>query len=95
MKTKTLATFKSNLFNSTETKDYFINPNCFGDDVAKWLLQELRAKGIKTDKEPGQEDFGWFFDFTLPAQGKFTWFCSLYHLPSKFFTNDNSDNIDF
>jgi hypothetical protein len=63
---RTLVTFKSSAFNTTDSKDYFINPLCFGDDVAKWLISELQAKGIETDKEPRQEDFGWHFDFTLP-----------------------------
>ena len=66
---RTLVTFKSSAFNTTASKDYFINPGCFGDDVAKWFMAELRTKGIETDKEPGQEDFGWYFNFALP-EGK-------------------------
>ncbi len=62
---RTLVTFNSAVFNTTQTKDYFINPGCFGDDVCKWLISEFRAKGIETDKEPGQEDFGWYFNFKM------------------------------
>jgi hypothetical protein len=60
---RTLVTFKSDAFNTSETKDYFINPQCFGDDVAKWLIQELSARGFQADSEPHQEDFGWYLTF--------------------------------
>ncbi len=63
---RTLTTFESSAFNTTEPREYFINPNCFGDDLAKWLLAALRRAGLKADEEPGQEDFGWYFDFTVP-----------------------------
>jgi hypothetical protein len=35
--------------------------------VAKWLIQRLRAAGVETDEEPGQEDFGWYFELKVPA----------------------------
>jgi hypothetical protein len=60
---KTGVFFHSTAFNCTEPRDYFINECCFGDDVARWLIQELKTRGIKTADEPGQEDFGWYFDF--------------------------------
>ncbi|MFB3880335.1 MAG: hypothetical protein ACE149_03680 [Armatimonadota bacterium] len=60
---RTVVTFRSTAFNTTESKDYFINEGCFGDDLAKWLIQELRARGFQIDDEPDQEDFGWYFDF--------------------------------
>ncbi len=60
---RTNVTFKSTAFNTSQVKDYFINDCCFGDDVARWLMRELRAGGIRTDEEPGQEDFGWYFTF--------------------------------
>ena len=47
----------------TQPNDYFINPCCFGDDVAKWLIRELRRQGMEIDEEPGQEDFGWYLNF--------------------------------
>jgi hypothetical protein len=61
---KTIVTFKSAGFNMSEPKPYFINPCCFGDDVAKWLARTLRSQGYRAD-EPGQEDFGWYFGFEL------------------------------
>ena len=55
-------TFVTKLFNTEEEKDYFINPDCFGDDLAKWLLERLdRRKLTKLDAKPGQEDWGWYF----------------------------------
>jgi hypothetical protein len=60
-----VVTFKSSAFNSSEPKEYFINPSCFGDDVAKWLAAELRSKGHEAEEGPGQEDFGWYFRFTV------------------------------
>jgi hypothetical protein len=60
-------TFRSSAFNTSEHRDYFINECCFGDDLAKWLMTRLQKVGIETDPEPGQEDFGWYFDFSVPA----------------------------
>jgi hypothetical protein len=62
-KVRTVVTFESTAFNMAEPKDYFINPCCFGDDLAKWLIDELRKQGLETDDEPGQEDFGWYLNF--------------------------------
>ncbi len=62
---RTIVTFKSTAFNMTEPRDYFINPCCFGDDVAKWLIGELRNRGVQTDDNPGQEDFGWYLNFQV------------------------------
>jgi hypothetical protein len=61
------ATYRSSAFNTSEPKPYFINPCCFGDDLARWMIARLRAAGIPTDAEPGQEDFGWYFCFEVPA----------------------------
>jgi hypothetical protein len=64
-KLKTVVTFKSSAFNMSEQREYFINPDCFGDDVAKWLIEQLRCKGYQADEVPGQEDFGWYLTFTV------------------------------
>jgi hypothetical protein len=61
------ATFRSSAFNTSEAKPYFINPCCFGDDLARWMMVRLRAAGVKTDEQPGQEDFGWYFNFETSA----------------------------
>jgi len=63
----TEVTFQSDGFNTSESRPYFINPECYGDDLAKWMMERLRATGYKTADEPGQEDFGWYFDFEVPA----------------------------
>ena len=62
---KTIFQFRSRKFNCTVPRDYFINPNCYGDDVAEWLIQRLSEVGISSTGEPGQEDFGWFFTFVV------------------------------
>ena len=53
--------FRSTKFNTTEVKDYFINDICFGDDLANWLFEELKKRGLKAI-EPWQEDWGWQFE---------------------------------
>jgi len=57
--------FKSLAFNCTESRDNFVNPGSFGDDVALWLIGELKARGVETSGDPGQEDYGWFFRFRI------------------------------
>jgi len=58
-------TFKSDAFNTSVQKDYFINAGCYGDDLANWIISELQKRGIGTDHRPGQEDFGWYLDFKV------------------------------
>jgi hypothetical protein len=53
--------FSSDRFNLSEPKDYFINDCCYGDDVARWLGEQLQLRGW-TVAEPDQEDWGWYFD---------------------------------
>jgi hypothetical protein len=65
---RTIVTFNSTAFNMAKPKDYFINPCCFGDDVAKWVINELRKQGVKADEQPGQEDFGWYLNFEIAGQ---------------------------
>jgi hypothetical protein len=62
---RTVVTFESTAFNTAEPKEYFINPRCFGDDVGKWVIGELRKQGVKTDEKLGQEDFGWYLNFEV------------------------------
>ena len=59
----TLVTFLSTAFNTSEPKKYFINPRCFGDDVANWLMNELTQRDASLDPSIGQEDFGWYVRF--------------------------------
>jgi len=65
---KTVAVFESQAFNQTEPKESFINPCCFGDDLALWLMGELEQHGVDVSDEPGQEDFGWYFEFTTGGE---------------------------
>jgi hypothetical protein len=58
-------TFRASGFNTSQPREHFINPDCYGDDVAAWLIEGLRARGVDVDAEPGQEDFGWFVRFRI------------------------------
>jgi hypothetical protein len=51
--------FETDRFNVSEVKEHFINPCCFGEDLAGWLRQALTEKEITT-WAPGQEDWGWY-----------------------------------
>lgn len=62
-----MVAFRSDAFNRTDPKDYFINECCFGDDVGKWLIRELKGRGIDVEPEPDQEDWGWYI--TCRADG--------------------------
>ena len=62
---RTHVTFATTLFNAEDVKDYFINPRCFGDDCAQWLIDRLVSQGSeKVDERPTQEDWGWLFSVT-------------------------------
>ncbi len=60
-----IVTWRSTAFNTAQPQPYFINPGCFGDDAARWLIARLHAMGIDADAAPDQEDFGWFFEFRI------------------------------
>ena len=51
--------FETNRFNVSQVKEHFINPCCFGEDVAQWLREKLAEKGAVTSSS-GQEDWGWY-----------------------------------
>ena len=53
--------FETNRFNLSEVKAHFINPCCFGEDLASWLRSKLIEKGMEMT-EPGQEDWGWYIE---------------------------------
>ena len=65
MPMKTVFQFHSTSFNTKVPRDYFINPNCFGDDVARWMIEKLRQLGITTATTPEQEDFGWYLKYSI------------------------------
>jgi hypothetical protein len=62
---RTIVTFTTSRFNTSVNHDYFINEGCFGDDLAKWLIEKLARAGFQTADSPGQEDFGWYLTFTV------------------------------
>ena len=66
---RTVVTFQSGVFNTTERRPYVINDACYGDDVARWIISELNLRGIPSDPEPGQEDFGWYVTYR-PGQAE-------------------------
>ena len=69
MDSRTLITFQSESFNTSEPKGYFINECCFGDDLAIWMISELRQRRYEVDVAPNQEDFGWYFNFKASGVG--------------------------
>jgi len=54
---------ESDAFEHREVKPHFINPCCFGEDIAAWLKKELlRHKDLGFElSEIIQEDYGWGF----------------------------------
>jgi len=60
---KVLGTVESDRFEHRIVRSHFINPCCFGEDLANWLREQLRrlsGRGFEID-EPLQEDYGWGF----------------------------------
>lgn len=56
-------TIETDIFEHREVKPHFINPCCFGEDFAIWMITELSpltAAGYIVSK-PLQEDYGWVF----------------------------------
>jgi hypothetical protein len=56
-------TIETDLFEHREVKPHFINPCCFGEDVAAWLKEQLTPlvdSGFSFS-DPIQEDYGWGF----------------------------------
>jgi len=62
---RTLVTFQSTSFNTTESREDFINPDNYGDDLARFLMDALRTDGVTVPDYLGQEDHGWFFTFEV------------------------------
>jgi hypothetical protein len=64
---RTVVTFRSDTFNTTVVRPYFMNALCFGDDVAQHIAFELEKRGY-TVEAPAQEDFGWYFRFSISGK---------------------------
>ena len=50
--------FKTSRFNLSKVGERFINPCCFGEDLARWLRLQLGEKDVVA-AQPYQEDWGW------------------------------------
>ena len=61
---RNLVTFTSSSFNTTEPKPYFIHASCFGDDLANWLIGELKFRDVRAYQDPTQRDYGWYLLFS-------------------------------
>jgi hypothetical protein len=65
--TRTEVSFLSDAYNTTQSHEYFINEENYGEDVATAVMKELQGLGWKISAEAdgglGQEDHGWFFSF--------------------------------
>jgi hypothetical protein len=60
---KVVGIVESDRFEHRIVQPHFINPCCFGEDLATWLREQLRglsARGFEIDP-PLQEDYGWGF----------------------------------
>jgi hypothetical protein len=51
--------FTTDRFNLSVAKPHFINPGCFGEELAAWLQARLIERDVKAGP-PGQEDWGWY-----------------------------------
>jgi hypothetical protein len=54
--------FKTSRFNLSKVGEHFINPCCFGEDLAEWLRIKLIERNVDV-RQHYQEDWGW----ELPA----------------------------
>ena len=50
--------FETARFNLSRARQHFINPCCFGDDLAEWLEPRLEVQGVSVI-DLYQEDWGW------------------------------------
>ena len=62
--------FKTDRFNLSVAKPHFINPGCFGEDLAAWLEARLIHENVKAGS-PGQEDWGWYLRARRGDRGYF------------------------
>jgi hypothetical protein len=62
--------FNTNRFNLSKVGAHFINPCCFGEDLALWLRDKLIAKGAAVSSS-GQEDWGWYLNANSGTDGYF------------------------
>ncbi len=65
--TRTIVTFETTKFNTSENHAYFLNPNNFGDDLCRWMVENLH-ENVDRDTKVDQEDFGWYFNFQVAGE---------------------------
>jgi hypothetical protein len=61
------ALFRTDKYNLSKVGAHFINPCCYGEDLAAWIHEKLSEKGIAAH-EPYQEDWGWEFAAQINEQ---------------------------
>src|SRR5258708_35900478 len=62
--------FRTQRFNLSITKTHFINPDCFGEDLAAWLKDKLIDRG-RDVPQLGQEDCGWYLKVKCDIESYF------------------------
>jgi len=62
--------FETDQFNVSVVHDHFVNPCCFGEDLAAWLQSKLADRGIQAGKQ-GQEDWGWYLQVEFQKNSYF------------------------
>ncbi len=62
--------FRTSRFNLSKVGAHFINPCCFGEDLAAWLRAKLTELRIET-RQAYQEDWGWELPAKLPSGSYF------------------------
>jgi hypothetical protein len=77
--------FKTGRFNLSKVGQHFINPCCFGEDLAAWLRLKLSERSIEV-REPYQEDWGWELPVTHGSDS--------YYLCVSGNSDESSTNID-
>lgn len=66
--TRTYVTFRSSKFNVSESREGYLRPTNYGDDVAAWFAEQLRKTGWTIEDDPGQERDGWYISYRKPGQ---------------------------
>jgi hypothetical protein len=64
--------FETSRFNLSRVEEHFINPCCFGEDLAFWLRTKFAEKDIGS-AQPYQEDWGW--ELPVPHGGDAYYLC--------------------
>jgi hypothetical protein len=77
--------FKTCRFNLSKIGKHFVNPCCFGEDLAAWLRIKLADNRVEVSL-PGQEDWGWYLQAKYGGDA--------YFLGMSGNAEENSTNVD-